>query len=202
MPAYTPRLQQAMQFAAARHGDRTRRITGAAFITHPLAVSLVLTEAGCTDDDVLVAAVLHDLVEDEPVGHDEIVRRFGARVGELVDAMTEPAADEAGAELSWGDRKAHIVELARGTEDPDVLALKAADLICNATDLLGEYARVGADVFARFPPQGGTRQVGYYLELARTLAQRRLAPALAAQLATVVTGLEELSATLAHITAP
>jgi (p)ppGpp synthase/HD superfamily hydrolase len=201
MNAYTPRVQRAMQFAAERHEGRIRQITGAAFITHPLAVVLVLADAGFDDEDVLVSAVLHDVVEDEPVDQEEIAVRFGDRVGELVGAMTEPDADAAGADLPWGDRKSHIVDVARTTEDSDLLALKAADLICNATDLAGEHARVGDEVFTRFGAQGGERQLGYYLDLARTLVGRPLPSDLAAQIGTVVASLEGLSARAAHITA-
>ncbi len=202
MAAYTARVQQAMQFAADLHAGRTRTITDAAFITHPLSVALVLADAGVSGEDVLVAAVLHDIVEDEGVGYAEISIRFGERVGGLVEAMTEPEEDAAGDDLAWGDRKAHIVELARSTEDFDVLALKAADLICNATDLLGEHERTGDAVFPRFEPQGGERQVGYYLDLAHALDGRPLADALAGQVKWVIRSLDGLVSRAAHITNP
>jgi (p)ppGpp synthase/HD superfamily hydrolase len=199
MGAYTPRLQRAMQFAATRHAGATRKVTEAPFITHPLAAALVLADAGVTDEDVLVAAVLHDVVEDEPVGRSEIEALFGLRVGDLVCEMTESTEDDAGGPLDWGGRKARIVETARTTGDPDLLALKAADLICNATDLIGEHERLGEAVLERFGPQGGTRQVGYYLDLARILDERPLPAALASQVRKVIRSLEELAGETAEV---
>ncbi len=153
----------------------------------------MLASAGISVEDVLVAAFLHDVVEDEPVGRGEIDAGFGVRVGDLVCAMTEPTEDAAGRSLDWGERKASIVETAQASDDADLLDLKAADLICNASDLIGEYERIGDAVFARFPPHGGHRHVGYYLDLARTLDARPLNHKLAVQVRALIAPLEDLS---------
>ena len=87
LSAYTPRLREAFRFAErAHHGQIRKGTDGSPYILHPIAVAMVLASAGAADD-LLVAGLLHDVVEDTSgAGRDRRRRRcegelaLGARV--------------------------------------------------------------------------------------------------------------------------
>jgi guanosine-3',5'-bis(diphosphate) 3'-pyrophosphohydrolase len=123
LPAATAgQVLDAIEFARAAHGDQ-RRQTGAPYLEHLLeALQILLDGAGVTDPEVLIAAVLHDVLEDTGVPAQAIAARFGTRVAELVEWVTIPAAgpgeDKAEVKaaalrrLSGAPRQAVLVKLA------------------------------------------------------------------------------------------
>jgi guanosine-3',5'-bis(diphosphate) 3'-pyrophosphohydrolase len=85
-------LDRAVEFATVHHGDQ-RRKTGVPYLEHLLEALQILVEgAGVTDPDVLVASVLHDVVEDTPCTLADLTAAFGPRVAELVGWVTIPEA--------------------------------------------------------------------------------------------------------------
>jgi (p)ppGpp synthase/HD superfamily hydrolase len=124
-------LDNAVAFAAERHGDQTRP-AGEPYLEHLLETVAVLTNgAAMTDTDLLVAAVLHDVVEDTDTELDEVRERFGTRVATLVAWVTkpnpEPGHDPATARARY---------LARLSEAPDdAIYLKLADRLSNVQRL-------------------------------------------------------------------
>ena len=115
-------LREAYQFATACHGDQLRP-TGDPYERHLLeAVEVLATGAGVLDRDVLVAALLHDVVEDTACTLEEVRDRFGPEVAELVDWVTKtdppPGGDREAARLAYlrrlagAPRKAVLVKLA------------------------------------------------------------------------------------------
>ena len=81
------RLRGAYRFARNKHVGQTRR-SGEPYITHPLAVAQILAEMEM-DLATLMAGLLHDVVEDTAVTHDEASQRFGPEVAALVDGVTK-----------------------------------------------------------------------------------------------------------------
>src|SRR4029077_3055051 len=79
-------------FAAAAHGSLLRK-GGELFISHPVAVCLILVDLLETriDTTLACAALLHDVVEDTPVTLEDVERRFGKEIGLLVDGVTKLA---------------------------------------------------------------------------------------------------------------
>ena len=86
-------VQEAYGFAAESHAGQSRK-SGEPFIEHPLNTALYLADMRL-DHTGLVAALLHDVVEDTPVTHEEISRRFGEEVAKLVDGVTKLTQAEA-----------------------------------------------------------------------------------------------------------
>jgi guanosine-3',5'-bis(diphosphate) 3'-pyrophosphohydrolase len=80
-------VETAYLFAKAAHGSQTRH-SGEPYITHPLAVAYILAQMRM-DPQTIMAALLHDVVEDTPIKKSEIVAQFGQEVGELVDGVTK-----------------------------------------------------------------------------------------------------------------
>jgi guanosine-3',5'-bis(diphosphate) 3'-pyrophosphohydrolase len=80
-------VEKAYLFAKQAHGSQAR-YTGEPYITHPLTVAHILAQMRM-DPQTIMAAILHDVVEDTPVKQSEIVEKFGKEVGELVDGVTK-----------------------------------------------------------------------------------------------------------------
>ncbi len=137
----TPLLAGALDFArSAHHGPRREGDTD---IDHPVAVARLLDEAGF-DEDVVAAALLHDVVEDTRTSVEEIRERFGEPVAGLVAAMTENEEID-----TYEERKAEhrrrIREDGRGAA-----AIYAADKLATARKLAGEDPRVPVQRLAHF----------------------------------------------------
>lgn len=80
-------IEKAFLFAKEAHGSQTR-FTGEPYITHPLTVAHILATMRM-DPPTIMAAILHDVVEDTPVNQPEIEEKFGSEVAELVDGVTK-----------------------------------------------------------------------------------------------------------------
>lgn len=80
-------IMKAYDYATQKHGDQ-RRKSGELYIIHPLNVAYILAEIGL-DEPTLCAALLHDVVEDTEVTHEDLVREFGAEIAELVAGVTK-----------------------------------------------------------------------------------------------------------------
>ncbi len=84
------RVLEAARFAARHHaGQRRKGASAEPYIVHPLEVAQVLAEAGEEDSDVLVASVLHDVIEDTPVSAEDLADRFGKRVADFVREVSD-----------------------------------------------------------------------------------------------------------------
>lgn len=81
------RIRDAFSFGAAAHEGQVRK-DGSPYITHPLAVAEIIADMGL-DMDSVIAAILHDVIEDTEVSYDDIKKRFGPAVAELVDGVTK-----------------------------------------------------------------------------------------------------------------
>jgi len=81
-------LMRAYNYAAEKHEGQTRR-SGEPYITHPLAVAGILADLEM-DDDTLVAGLLHDVVEDCGVTHEELAAEFGTAIADMVESRVDP----------------------------------------------------------------------------------------------------------------
>ena len=81
------RIRRAYEFAARAHAGQ-RRKNGDPYVTHVIAAAEITVEMGL-DEDSIVAALLHDTVEDTPVTHEMIAKQFGTTVADLVEGVTK-----------------------------------------------------------------------------------------------------------------
>ena len=86
-PEQVERIQEAFELASSAHKGQ-KRLTGEAYITHPVAVAGILADLHL-DGQTICAALLHDVIEDTPTAKDEILARFGREVAELVDGVSK-----------------------------------------------------------------------------------------------------------------
>jgi (p)ppGpp synthase/HD superfamily hydrolase len=135
-----PTTKAALEFAASRHEGQVRDTDHAPFILHPLEVAHLL-HGRDYPDHVIAAGVLHDVLEDTDVTHEELVARFGEDVADLVAAVSEP--DEAG---TYAQRKARLRDVVAGAST-DAAAVFAADKVAKAREFrLGLVSEPSAQV--------------------------------------------------------
>jgi (p)ppGpp synthase/HD superfamily hydrolase len=157
MTGYSDRINHAFAFAAKHHDQQVRKGTRLPYLTHPANVAVILTRYGCPEP-VVVAGILHDVVEDcvrEGWTHDMLEERIGRKFGDdvlaMVRSVTERRVDDDGVELSHADRKADY--LARlGDATPEALWVCAADKVHNANSILSDLRRTSfpETVWGRF----------------------------------------------------
>jgi (p)ppGpp synthase/HD superfamily hydrolase len=129
-------VKDALETARGAHAGQLRRGSdGLPYIEHPLAVAELLIKHRC-GDEVLAAALLHDVVEKSDIGASEVRERFGERVADLVEALTEDETIDAYEER----KKEHRWRVARA--GPDAMAIFAADKLTNVAMLREAYALI------------------------------------------------------------
>jgi guanosine-3',5'-bis(diphosphate) 3'-pyrophosphohydrolase len=119
-------LQRAYDTAEAFHEGQMRK-SGDPYITHPLAVATILAELGM-DTTTLVAALLHDTVEDTTYSLEKLSADYGAEVAHLVDGVTKLDRVQLGAAAEAETIRKMVVAMAR---DPRVLVIKLSDRLHN-----------------------------------------------------------------------
>ena len=152
-----PRFLKGFLFAAEKHAGQTRKTTTIPYIAHLMGVASLVLEFG-GDEDMAIAALLHDVVEDcggAPMLK-EVRRRFGNRVAKIVDGCTDSDIDP---KPPWRGRKEtylrHLKSAAAQTR-----LVSAADKLNNVRSILSDYRKVGEPIWARF--KGGREGTLWY----------------------------------------
>ena len=146
LPAATcDKVAEAVTFALRFHGDQ-KRPTGAPYLEHLLeALEVLVRGAGVTDQDVLCAAVLHDVVEDTPCTIADVRAAFGDRVADPVGWVTKPEAVD-GADKK-AVKEAYLKRLADAPDD--AILVKLADRASNVQTLRNLSLPKQRDYFAQ-----------------------------------------------------
>jgi (p)ppGpp synthase/HD superfamily hydrolase len=146
-PHLGPRLQRAFRYAAEKHEGQTRKQTAVPFLSHLMAVASLVLEAG-GDEDLAIAALLHDVVEDcgGMPRLREIRRRFGPRVAKIVEGCTDSFGEP---KREWVERKKDYLREVRHA-DVDTRLVSASDKLHNVRTILSDYRQHGEAIWARF----------------------------------------------------
>jgi (p)ppGpp synthase/HD superfamily hydrolase len=163
-----PIVGEAYRAAAAAHAGQRRRHSASPYIEHPLRVAALLREAAF-DDEVIAAALLHDVIEHAGMEIDSVAKAFGKRVAELVAVLT----DEEGIEPYERRKDAHRSQVEAA--GPDAVAIYAADKLANARSLRAAYSDAGEAVAVELPAPLEVRLRLWERDLAML---RRVAPEL------------------------
>jgi (p)ppGpp synthase/HD superfamily hydrolase len=142
-----PRFKRAFEFAVKQHAGQTRKASTIPYIAHLMGVASLVFEAG-GDEDLAIAALLHDVVEDcggAPI-LTQIRRRFGSRVAKIVDGCTDAYQLP---KPPWHDRKVSYINRLK-KEDDETRLVSAADKLNNVRSILSDYRTIGESVWSRF----------------------------------------------------
>ena len=166
----------ALALAAEAHQGQIRKGTANAlglplpYITHPVAVATLVQRYG-GDQDQILAALLHDVLEDGgPAWREPIRAAFGDGVLALVEFCTDGVPDVTGCKPPWRGRKETYLAHLRSATGPGLL-VAACDKLTNLQAILLDLTEVGDDVWDRFNASK-TDSLWYYASLVEAFAGR------------------------------
>ena len=146
-PYLGPRLQRAFRYAAEKHAGQTRKQTAVPYLSHLMAVTALVLEAG-GDEDMAIAALLHDVVED--CGGlprlREVRKRFGARVAKIVEGCTDSFGEP---KPEWVERKKDYLREVKHA-DAETRLVSASDKLHNVRTILTDHRQQGEAIWTRF----------------------------------------------------
>ena len=161
-------LEEAIIYATIMHQGKVRKFADSPFILHPLEVAQILSTL--TDDkEIIAAGILHDVVEDTDGTLEEIEKRFGKRVADLVSSESENKYLGEKASASWKQRKDETLLILKNSTDIGVKMLWLADKLANIRSLAGMYSELGEDMWKNFHQSDPKLQRWYYKTIAEQL---------------------------------
>ncbi len=159
-------VSEAIAFAVKAHDGQRRKKSNAPYILHPMEAAVIV--GTMTDDQNLIAAAaLHDVVEDAGITMEEIGKRFGERVKELVASETENKRTELPPADTWRIRKEETLEVLKNTDDPGVLMVWLGDKLANMRAIYREWKAEGHAMWQRFNQTDANAQAWYYRSVAK-----------------------------------
>ena len=158
-------VSEAIVFAVEAHDGMRRKKNETPYILHPMEAAVIVGTM-TSDQNVIAASVLHDVVEDTDIKIEEIEKRFGKRVRELVEAETEDKREDLPPEESWLIRKEESLEILKNTDDIAVLIVWLGDKLANMRALYRDFKVEGEAMWQRFNQKDVSKQAWYYRSIA------------------------------------
>lgn len=185
---FTGKFYEAVQYAGDLHKDQKRKGSEIPYLSHLMGVASIAMDHGA-DEDIAIAALLHDSVEDaggDATGN-EVRRRFGERVARIVYACTDTSESP---KPPWLERKkaylSHLEQL-----QTDELLVSMADKLHNLSAIFYDYLELGDQVWDRFSAERGG-VIWYYQSLVECYRKHPGAnPSLLGKLQRVLNSLQE-----------
>ena len=159
-------VSEAIAFAVKAHDGMRRKKSDAPYILHPLEAAVIV--GTMTDDqDLIAAAVLHDVVEDAGVTIEEIEKKFGTRVKELVSSETEDKRADLPPSETWRVRKEESLAVLKSTNDLGVLMVWLGDKLANMRSIYRDFKVEGHNMWQRFNQKNVSEQAWYYRSIVK-----------------------------------
>ncbi len=162
-------LSRAIIFAARAHEGFTRKGSEIPYIVHPMEVCAIAASLDA-DTDVLIAALLHDTIEDAGVTAEQIRENFGPTVAIYVCAETENKYRELAPAASWKKRKEESVNRLKD-ECLAVKKIALADKLANLRAIYSDMKKSGDAVWERFNVKDSRLHEWYYKAMAHSLSE-------------------------------
>ena len=159
--------KKAKEFAYKAHKGMTRKGKDTPFTYHLELVNKILKTL-TTDEEILAAGWLHDVIEDTPITLDELKKEFNPKVCYYVDLETEDKS------LPWKDRKLKQIEELK-ENNSKVILIAFADKMANLTEMANDYKLIKDELWNRFN-RGKEEQYWYYLEFYKIFKANKLIP--------------------------
>lgn len=173
----SPKIQKAINLASRLHSGQARKgDSGLPYISHPFSVALILSSY-TKDEDVIVAGLLHDVLEDvRDYYHDDLVRDFGQNVAQIVKGVSEDKdpnikSDE---KASWEERKSKYIKGLESASNESLLVC-AADKIHNLQSMIDAYQEKGDALWKNFNSPKD-KKIWFYAEVLKVLKLRLESP--------------------------
>ncbi len=162
-------LDSAVIFATKAHAGQLRKGTNVPYILHPLEAAAIVGTM-TDDDEVIAAAVLHDVIEDANVTAEQIEMEFGERVAKLVASESENKREHLSAEATWKIRKQETLEHFN-TASIEVKMVALGDKLANMRAIYRDYSIIGDELWQRFNQKDKKEHGWYYGSIATCLKE-------------------------------
>lgn len=160
-------LNKAIVFATSAHEGQLRKGTQIPYILHPLE-SAAIVGTMTTNDEIIAAAVLHDVVEDTNTTVEQIKEHFGDRVAALVASESEDKRENLSAESTWKIRKQETIDHLK-TAPIEVKMITLGDKLSNIRAIHRDYNAIGDDLWQRFNQKDKNEHYWYYKSISGCL---------------------------------
>lgn len=171
-----PLFERAAVFAAVAHQGVTRKGSRIPYLAHPMEAAAIVAEM--TDDQELIAAaVLHDVVEDTEVTLPELQEYFGERITFYVACESEDKRPELSPESTWKLRKQEMIEFLRTRADRGAKMLALADKLSNMRSIARDVEIIGDRLWDRFHEKDKAMHGWMYRKVAEALEELKEYPA-------------------------
>lgn len=165
----TTLFDKAADFAIKAHSNSERRGKGFPYIIHPMEASAIVSTI-TSDQELLAAAMLHDVVEDTEVGVDEIEKEFGKRIAQLVASESDLVVEGKSEQESWRERKQYAIDrLANSSRDAKIVAM--GDKLSNLRAIAHDYEQIGDELWKRFHAPHPSDHEWHYRGLGKALSE-------------------------------
>lgn len=149
-------FEKAVIYATRAHTGQTRKGTNLPFIIHPMEVAAIVA-AMTLDENMICAAVLHDVVEDcENISIEDIQKEFGGIIASYVDQESEDK------KKTWMERKGHTIEFLKTKASRNAKILALGDKLANIRAISRDYKILGEELWQRFNMKDKKMQAWYY----------------------------------------
>jgi (p)ppGpp synthase/HD superfamily hydrolase len=153
------KIAKAFEIAHKAHKNQKRKGSGAPFIVHPMEVSINLMKEKASENQIL-AALLHDTVEDTNITLKDIKKEFGNKIAIIVDALTEPEELRKNNAETWKERKEHTIQFMK-TSSKEIKLISCADKLANVRSSIEDQKNYGEKIWLRF--KGGKKAQKWYM---------------------------------------
>lgn len=155
------KIEEAIQFALKSHEGQKRKLVNIPYILHPLEVCSIIHNI-TTDEDVIIAGLLHDTIEDCGVDPREIIEKFGNRVAAIVQCESEDKYSNLDPKDTWIQRKEESLMILKMTDEIGVKILWLADKLANLRSFYRSYLKQGDDIWLQLNQKDKTKHQWYY----------------------------------------
>ena len=141
------KINEAYSYAYQKHAGQKREGTSIPYIVHPMDVaSILLKEDQKLPEEIIIAGLLHDVLEDTKTPPEEIERRFGKKVVDLVKVASEP---ESMKNEPWTIRKSYTISKIKQAKR-DAKLVSCADKLANFQEIVNDFHIIGDALWDRF----------------------------------------------------
>ena len=159
-------VSEAIAFAVKAHDGMRRKKSESPYILHPMEAAVIVGTM-TADQNLIAAAVLHDVVEDAGVAIEEVEEKFGKRVRELVESETEDKRADLPPSDTWRIRKEESLSVLKNTDDIAVLMVWIGDKLANMRSIYRDFKIEGNAMWQRFNQKDVGEQAWYYRSIAK-----------------------------------
>jgi (p)ppGpp synthase/HD superfamily hydrolase len=165
------KLQKAINFSAAAHEGQYRKDKNhTPYITHPYSV-MVMASKYSEDENVLTGCLLHDVIEDCEISHEELASEFSIEIADIVESLSEPkyfgSRDNP---MTWREKKdAYFAKLMNGKDEAILVA--ACDKMHNMQSYI-DMTKEEGDVMYKFGSDGRDEKIWYVTNTMNIIKQR------------------------------